>query len=93
MVVPRSGVTTIIVDDLRKVLWDVTLGDSTPQILMEVGRRDSEECVVTGQLALREGDVYLWSLGQGEHCFVLSDPGTIPADGVLAYTLRLELPG
>lgn len=90
---PRSGATTIDIEDLRKVLWDVTLGDVVPSVVLGIGRAIAGECEVTGQLSVGEGDVYLWSLQEGEHCFVLSDPGTIPMDGVLAYVVRLDLPG
>jgi hypothetical protein len=93
VLVPRSGVATIMVVDLRKVLWDVTLGDSEPSLSLGVGDAGSGECVVTGWLVVKEGETYLWSLMLGERCVELSDPGTIPADGVLAYSVRLDLPG
>jgi hypothetical protein len=90
---PTSGVTTITALDLRKLIWDVTFGDTTPSLSLGIGRSRAGKCEVTGSVVVREGDVYLWSLQQGDQCFVLSDPGTIPVDGVLAYSIRLELPG
>lgn len=94
VVLQDSGVTTIAVEDLRKVLWDVTLGGSetVPSIALGVGAVSSGECVITGRLVAREGELYLWSLEQGAQCFEIADSGIIPADGLLAYAVRLELP-
>jgi hypothetical protein len=89
---PSSGVTTITVLDIRKLIWDITLGDVDPSLSLGIGRARTEECEVTGRLQVREDDVYLWSLAEGSHCFVLSDPGSIPVDGILSYSVRLDLP-
>ena len=90
---PSSGVTTITVLDLRKLIWDITLGDVDPSLRLGIGRASGDECEVTGQLVVSENDVYLWSLQEGSHCFVISDPGSIPSDGILSYSVRLDLPG
>ena len=90
--IPSPGVITITVLDLKKLIWDVTSGDVDPSIRLGIGRVRADDCEVTGQLSVSEGDVYLWSLNEGSHCFVISDPGSMPTDGVLSYSIRLDLP-
>ena len=92
--VESSGIMTITIEDLRAILWDVTfagVGDLT--LGFGVGEPEPEgSCAITGQLLVREGDTYLWSIRSGEHCVLLFDSGIIPADGVLGYSVLLEPP-
>jgi hypothetical protein len=94
--VDNTGIMTVSILDLRAVLWDVTLTGSVGDLSLgfAVGKPDqSGECAITGQLQVREGETYLWSMQRGEPCVQLFDLGIIPQDGVMAYSVRLELPG
>jgi hypothetical protein len=94
--VDNTGIMTVSVLDLRAVLWDVTLTGAVGELTLgfAVGKPDETgECAVTGELLVREGESYLWSLQRGEPCVQLFDTGIIPQDGVMAYSVMLELPG
>ncbi len=80
------GGVRIQLDDLTPRLIDVT----TPTDLavgFALGQPDGETCATTFQIAIVEGDVLSFSLGNEEYCLLMFDSGLLPEDAIVDYTL------
>jgi hypothetical protein len=90
---PADGLLRLTLADVRAILIDITQfpPDSVNVGLGLGGRNELGACILTTNFVINEGDQNVYRLSADDYCIAVFDPGFLPEDAVMGYTLELEI--
>lgn len=89
LVITDDGLARFEVTELRPTLIDAAF---VPLVSLGfgLGRPLDGDCNTTFRASAVEGDFFVLGLTAGEHCVTFFDPGALPEDGSMAYTMVVD---
>lgn len=94
IVLDDDSLLSITLADLDVLLFDITQGGSIANISVGLGlgqRTEEDECGLTANFVVREGQLSIFRLSRGAYCLTMFDPGFLPEDAIISYRLTLEI--